>query len=389
MIMKGQRQMRKIRVGFVISTLNRGGAEGKLVAVANGLDRERYEAGVYILKTGPLKELLTVPYRDNLIPNKYSIAGFAELVRSFKKDKLDIVWLVGTGDTGFFGRIAAKLAGVSHVIVSLHATDRPGKPTIDTTNRYLNEINCLTDRFVAVAETHRTHLIQTEHIDPAKIIYIHNGVDVSVFHPTIPGKDKTTEDDFGVPENVPVIGILARFKPEKRHDVFLKAGRILLQTYPDLKLMIVGDGLNRESVEKMTDDLGLRDNVIFTGGLDDVLPAIHRMTVSVLCSDTEAFPNAVLESMAAGVPVVATDVGSVREAVKNRENGMLIQKGSPEHVAEAVALLLESDTLRKSVIHEGLKTVSDRFSLRQMIRRREELFEELLNGDKRRLDSFE
>ncbi len=370
--------MSRIRVGFVISTLNRGGAEGKLVAVANGLNKEKFETTVYILKTGPLKELLTVPYRDNIIPCKYSIGGVVKLVRLFRKNRLDIVWLVGTGDTGFFGRIAAKLAGVPHVIMSLHATERFGKPTIDPMNAYLNKINSMTDRFVAVAANHRLHLIQTENINPEKIVYIHNGVDTTVFRPAVSDAGEQSDNNFGIPDTAPVIGILARLKPIKRHDVFLKAGKILLETHPDLKMLIVGDGLSKDAVVKMTEDLDLTGKVIFTGGLDDVLPAIHRMTVSILCSDMEAFPNAVLESMAAGVPVVATDVGSVREAVQNEKNGMLIEPGSPGQVAEAVDNLLSDKDLRESVIREGLITVSSQFSLKQMIDKREALFEELL-----------
>ena len=372
--------MRKIRVGFIISTLNRAGAEGKLVAVANGLNSDKFNVHVFVLKSGPLTESLNVPFVENVIPTKYSFSGFFRFIKLIRKAKLDIIWIVGTGDAGFFGRLAAKLAGVQSVILSFHATTRPsGKPTIDFANRILNKVKPFTDRFVAVAKNHMQHLINNEGVDPARILFIHNGVDIERFQ-----KDDATSivnELSAIPEGSPVLGIIARFKPEKRHDIFLEAGKVLLETHPDLCLLLIGDGPLMNETRERAVKLGILDRVVFTGGLDDVTPALHRMTVSVLCSDMEAFPNAVLESMAAGVPVVSTDVGSVSEAVTDGVNGILIPKDDPDRLAEAVHSLLSNGDLRKSISREGLKTVKDKFSLHQMITKREDLFEDMFRDE--------
>lgn len=369
--------MEKTSVGFIISTLNRAGAEGKLVAVANGLDSDKFKAHVFVLKSGPLTESLNVPFVDNVIPSKYSFTGFLRLIKLIRKAKLDIVWIVGTGDAGFFGRIAAKLAGVSIVIMSLHATGRPnGKPTVDKLNRILNHSRILTDRFVAVGDSHRKYLIEKEGLDASRTVVIHNGVNTDEFSPEAIRLARS--ESWGIPSNVPVIGIFARFKLEKRHDIFLYACKELLAKYPKLRILLVGDGPLEEDVKRKVVELDLDDYVHFTGGLDDVRPALARMTVSVICSDiVETFSNTMLESMASGVPFISTRVGSAHEAIEDGFNGFLIEKNDPEVLAVAIDRLLDDSSLRVSFSKAARQTVLEKFSLKQMIRSREILFEEL------------
>lgn len=369
-----------VRVGFLISTLNRAGAESKLVDVANKLDKKRFKPYVFVLKTGPLVEALEVPVRDMIIPSKYDCIGFLRLINLFRKAELKILWIVGTGDVGFFGRLAAFFAGIRHVIQSYHATTRPdGKPTIDLTNKIINKIPILTEKYVAVAKKHMQHLIENEGVDSSRLVYIHNGVDLKKFCPTQCAAERKYPY-LDIPDDVPIVGIVARFKPEKRHDLFLKAGKIVVEKFPSAKLLIVGDGPLRNEVMSMADRMNLLKSTVFTGGLDNVLPALHMMDVSVLCSDMEAFPNAVLESMAAGVPVVSTDVGSVSEAITDGENGFLVPRNDPRMLAESICKLLSDTNLADKITKNALDTVKRNFSLGKMIEQRENLFEEMISN---------
>ena len=361
---------------FVISTLNRGGAENKLVAVANGIDNTKYSVRVLVLKGGPLTAELTVPFHENIISNKYSITGFLSLISLLRKRRTQIVWVVGNGDAGFFGRIAAKLAFVRVVIQSLHATERfGGKPTIDPLNRILDLLGFLTTKYIAVAESQMEYLVNREGIEREKIEYIYNGVNTAIFQPGLP--NKTLMAALKIPEDVDVVGIVARFKPEKRHLLFLDAAAEITKIKDSVHFLIVGDGPLEQSIKKKISSLGLEEQVHFAGGVNNVAQYYKLMTLSVLCSTTEAFPNVVIESMASGVPVVTTDVGSVSEAIFNKVTGMLVQKDDYIELANAINALLSDERLRKSITEEALQKVNRYFTLGIMIEKREKLFQDL------------
>lgn len=370
--------MNKIKIDFVISTLNRGGAENKLVAVANGLDRKKFETRVCLLKEGPLTKKLEVRYIERAIPSKYSLTGLFHLSNLFRVNRTHIVWVVGTGDAGFYGRIAARIARVPIVIQSLHATGRiDGKPTIDPLNKILDRVQFFTHRYVAVAKAHKTYLLRVEKLNPKKTTVIYNGVDVKEFKCRKPNIALRAE--MGIPDNVSVIGIVARLKPEKRHTIFLDACKIVKKYNKTVHFLIVGDGPLKSEIQSYAAEIGISDRTHFSGAVDDVASYYSLMTVSTLCSNTvETFPNVVLESLACGIPVVSTDVGSVSEAVINEQTGLLVPPDDPEALAYGISRLLSDTNLRDIVVKNGRQRVTELFSLENMIEKREILFKDLL-----------
>ena len=367
----------RIRVDFVISTLNRGGAENKLVAAANGIDNTKYSVRVLVLKGGPLTAELTVPFYENIISNKYSITGFLSLISLLRKRRTQIVWVVGNGDAGFFGRIAAKLAFVPHVIQSLHATGRVGnKPTIDPGNQLLDRIGFLTSKYIAVAKAHMEYLVLNEGLRREKISHIYNGVDTTVFCPG--NADDKLRGELNIPKGVDVIGIVARFKPEKRHSLFLNAAKEIIKTRPETHFLIVGDGPHEHEVKKQVTDLGLDERVHFAGGVNTVAPYYHLMNVLMLCSNSvETFPNVVLESMASGTPVITTDVGSVTEAIIDMETGLVVPQEDTLALANGAIKILSDSTLRNKIAINAIARVDKYFTIVSMINARESLFETL------------
>jgi len=375
----------KIRIDFVISTLNRGGAENKLVAVANGIDRSRYSVRVIVLKDGPLFDSLQVEREKGVIPSKYSLPGVFRLLGLFLKRRPDIVWAVGNGDAGFWGRILAWFSGTPVIIQSLHATERVGgKPTIDLPNKILDRLRVFTTRYVGVARGHVEYLVRSEGIDPDKIEHIYNGTDTDVFAPGKP--DAALRRSLGIPEDKLVVGLVARFKPEKRHSLFLDAASILASGNKSLHFLLVGDGPLEDFVRSEVVRLNLTDKVHFAGGVDNVAPYYRLMSVCVLCSNTvEAFPNVVVEAMASGVPVVSTDVGSVNEAIVNGETGYLVPRDDPEALVGRINDMISDPETRDLMVKNAQRAVQEKFTLSTMILKREELFRGLLvskNGRK-------
>jgi len=306
--------------------------------------------------------------------------GFIKLIRLFRRNKTKIVWVIGNGDAGFFGRIAAKLALVPHVVQSLHATGRVGnKPVIDPANRFLDKLGILTSRYIAVAKAHMEYLIVNEGLRREKISHIYNGVDTAVFCPG--NADEKLRGELNIPKDADVIGIVARFKPEKRHSLFLNAAKEIIKTRLETHLLIVGDGPLEHEVKKQVTDLGLDVRVHFAGGVDTVAPYYHLMSLLMLCSNTvETFPNVVLESMASGTPVITTDVGSVTEAIINMETGLVVPQEDTLALANGAIKILSNSTLRNKIISNAIIRVDKYFTIVSMINARESLFETLTNN---------
>jgi len=160
---------------------------------------------------------------------------------------------------------------------------------------------------------------------------------------------------------------VASLKPLKRHDVFLRAFARNLPRH-DAHALIVGDGPARGDVERTVRDLGIESRVTLTGVRDDVHEILRATDVSVLSSDTEAFPVSILEAMACAVPVVATDTGSVHEVLKDGSNGRVVPRGDAAALATAIDDLLSNPRRARSMGESGRALVVERFSIEAMVR---------------------
>ncbi len=376
-----KKEDKRTPVDFVISTLNRGGAENKLVAVANGIDKTKYAVRVLVLKNGPLVSELDVTFVKNILTNKYDFLGFINLFILFRSNNTKIVWVVGNGDSGFFGRIAAKLAGVSVVIQSLHATKRlGGKPTIDTANKFLDRLGVFTTKYIAVARSHMEYMINNQGIKSSKIGYIYNGVDTDIFRPA--NADLELLDQLGIPVGSKVVGIVGRFKAIKRHNLFIDAANLVHKSDRDIHFLLVGDGPLESNIRSQVEALDLSDRVHFTGGVNVVAPYYRLMTVTVLCSEAEAFPNVILESMASGTPVVTTNVGSISEVVIDGVNGIIVSDDNKYSISEGIIKCLNDTQFYNKLQISAIETIDGKFTLDYMINAREDLFCHLLTYNK-------
>ena len=147
---------------------------------------------------------------------------------------------------------------------------------------------------------------------------------------------------FGIPAEARVVGCIGRLSPEKgQRDLLAAAGRVF-QTHQDVRLLFCGDGPDRPVLEREAARTGVADRVIFTGHLSDVRPVYRDIDLLALTSHTEGLPNVILEALCMETPVLATDVGGVREVVEDGRTGVLLPAGAIDAIADRLVRLLDS-----------------------------------------------
>jgi glycosyltransferase involved in cell wall biosynthesis len=189
-------------------------------------------------------------------------------------------------------------------------------------------------------------VIAEDHLPASRVSVIPNFVGPEAFEPYPDDARQQLLAGFKIPVGARVIGSVARLSPAKGHTTLVRAVAELRVSRPDLHLLLVGSGPMRDALATQARDAGLADAVHFAGTLPNS-PNPHALfELSVLASLTEGFPNAVIEAMAAGIPIVATHVGGTPEAVENGSTGLLVPPADPAALARAIATLLDSPELR-------------------------------------------
>lgn len=231
-------------------------------------------------------------------------------------------------------------------------------------------------RVVAVSDQTKSAILACG-VPEHKIAVIHNGIVAENYRPEehAPG---FLRHRFDLPADAPLVGYVGRLSPEKGQADLLTAAAQLLPRIPELRIALVGDGPDRNCLQQQAESLGIAHRVLFTGHLQDVRPVFRDLDVLALTSHTEGFPNVVLEALCMETPVVANDVGGVREIVEDGVTGLLLPPRSPDRIAAAVARVLESPSWARSLALQGKRVVLDRFTFRGRVAKEEALCREVL-----------
>ena len=357
-----------LRVLFLTTSMPVGGAETLLVNLVRRMDRSRFAPEVVCLKErGPLGEELAseLPVHSRLLSCKFDVRVLPRLWRLMSHPRADAVVTVGAGDKMFWGRLAARMAGVSVTASALHSTGWPD--SIGRLNRLLTR---WTDAFIGVADAHGRHLIEKERFPSRKVHVIYNGVDCRRFAP----RDATAiRRQLGIATGAPTVGILAALRPEKNHELFLEGAARILRELPAARFLVIGDGPRRADLEAQAERLGISPSVLFLGSRSDVPDLLAACNVVALTSHNEASPVSVLEALSTECGVVASNVGSVCETVVDSETGKLFPAGNLDAYVAATLAMLRDEPLRRRMAREGRWRVVSRWSLDAMVRGYEQL----------------
>jgi glycosyltransferase involved in cell wall biosynthesis len=367
--------MKRIRILFVIDELDIGGTEQQIVELVRGIDRNQFEPHVCCFRTGAkAREIaeLGVPVRHEPKWGKADPSLVVRLASFIKRERFDLVqtylWTANT-----WARLAARLAGVRYVVASERNVDIWEEAYKRILGRWLARS---TDRIIANSEAVRRYLLERGGLSAAKVVTIYNGVNLDRFRAACDPEQRRRE--LGLSDDVILAGCVARLELAKDHATHLQAIALLGERRPNLHLAIIGDGTQREPLARLASELGLRERVHFTGFRTDSAEWLQSLDLSVLSSVKEGLSNTVIESMAAGRPVVATDVGGNAEVIRDGETGFLVPARRPAELAEALARATESRDLMQRLGLAGRERVESMFSVRAMVRRTEQLYRELV-----------
>ena len=369
----------------IIPTLDRSGAEKQMTLLARSLPREEFEVHVAALtRGGPmLAELKSAGVPVTILGKRWKFDPHAfwklfRLVRGLKPDLIH-TWLFAANT---YGRAAGVLAGVKCLVAGERCVD-PWKTWELWFDRWLARH---TSRIAANSEGVR-EFYAARGIPAEKIEVIPNGI------PLPPACSTTRQEilaELGIPSTARLVGLIGRLWPQKRVKDALWAADLLKQIRDDVHLAIVGDGPDRRRLEIFRDQCEIGDKVHFLGHRSDVPRLLPHFDVLWLPSAYEGQSNAIMEAMAAGVPVVATDIPGTRELVVDGQTGYLVStEGWPPNattVNKTVAAGLARHTLRilddpalaRRLGEAAQKRMRDEFSVENMVARYADLYRRLL-----------
>ena len=231
----------------------------------------------------------------------------------------------------------------------------------------------MADAYIAISERIRQVLV-SDGIPERMIRVVHSGV---VTDPEYGGANELISE-FGVDIENQILVSVAHLTPEKGHEILLEAMRMVVDRISSVRLMIVGDGERRDSLEALVKQSGLHKEVIFTGFRDDVSSFYDLADVFVSSSRAEGLGSSILDAMAAGVPVVATDVGGIPEYIENCQTGLLVPGADPQALAQGVIDQLEKPEQARAMAARGKKMIRERFSIDRMIADTVAVYQDLL-----------
>ena len=363
-----------LNVMFVITSMPVGGAETLLVNLTRRFDKTRIRPMIGCLKErGVLGDELAaeIPVFEHLIHHKYDVAVARRLRKLFKQQEVDAVITVGAGDKMFWGRLAARGAGTSVILSALHSTGWP-----DGVGRLNRMLTGITDGFIAVAGHHAEFLVEFEKFPQQKVFMIPNGIDTARFKQSDESRAKWRQD-VNIPADSPTLGIVAALRPEKNHELFLECAARTLEQVPDAHFVIAGDGPRRGDLESLSREKSIEERVHFLGSISDIPGVLSMLDVFALTSHNEASPVSILEALSCQRPVVATDVGSIKESVIEGSTGYLCEAGNADAISSRWIELLKDSQLRERMGRSGRAHVIDNSSLDSMTDGYTELIESL------------
>jgi len=363
----------KPRLLHLIPSLDRAGAEKQMGLLVRGLAHEGFDVHVCALtRGGPLDAELTAAGIDvTVIGKRWRLDPWTllRLKRHVARLRPDLIhaWMFAANGYGY---AAAKRCGVRRFVAGQRCVD-PWKTGLQlAVDRYVGRrADCTVANSPGVRDFYAGHGVPAE-----KIHVIENGVEP-------PRPSETTREELlaelGLPEDCRLVAVIGRLWPQKRVKDAIWAADLLKVIRDDVHLLVIGDGPHRDRLRRFRDQVVIRDKVHLLGHREDVPRIVPHLDVLWSASAYEGQSNAILEAMAAGVPVVATDVPGTRDLVLPGHTGYLVPVGDRAALARATQRLLENPSLAARLGTAARRRAAEHFSVDKMVRRHVELYKEL------------
>ncbi len=372
----------------LIDSFNEGGSERQALQLTRLLhDTGRFTVRLASLDpAGPLRstvaDLPLGPVPSFPLTSFYDRNAAVQMLRLARFLKAEAVDVLHTHDfyTNVFGTLTAAVAGVPVRVASMRET---GGMRSRTQLRVQRLAYSLASAVCANSEAVRAELLRQQ-VPAAKIAVIYNGIDTARVAPAGDTSRAASLARLGLPAALAAarfVTIVANMRHEvKDYPTFLRAARRARAAVPAAAFLLVGEGELTASLRRLADELGIADCTFFLGRRESVADPLHLADACVLSSSNEGFSNSILEYMAAGRPVVATDVGGAREAIEEGVTGSIVPPGDDEMMGERLVTLLREQDRASRMGEAGRRRVEQHFSCSAQVQRTASLYTRLLGG---------
>lgn len=370
---------RRLRVLVTLSSLQVGGAERNVVSLLPYLEREGLDVALCTLSKRSDSYLANIAARTdvpryNLDARKLlDLSGFHRFLRLLQERNVDIIHAEDQYAT-LYSSVASLLTGIPWVATRHNVAEE--KP--DVRSRVRAEL-CLValrgaNRCITVSDAIRRALSEKRVLPPERMITVYNGVEMEKFATS--GDLKASRRALNWPLDDAIVLVVAVIREDKGHDLLFEATKRLLATVPNLCIKVVGDGPFRAVRQREAAFLG--DRVEFMGQRSDVPLLLNASDLLVMPSRNEGLPTVLIEAAAAGLPVVATDVGGTREIVEHDVTGFVVPPNDVSALSQRMAELMLNPDLAKRLGHAGRERIKQIFTLSNQARKTAAVYNELV-----------
>lgn len=362
-----------MRVLHLTTHLNMGGITIYIQRLAKSLQEQGVETLVFsgggMLEEGFRKAgipLYIHPVRTKTILNPALYFQLQPLIRIIKKERINMLH-AHTRVMQVLAGLAGRLTGIP-VVTTCHGFYKPklGRSLFPAWGV----------KVIAISELVQEHLEKDMKVPSSRIRMIHNGVDIEELdREYLKLTPEQARESFGFPADAQVVGTVARLVRDKGHAFAIKALNILKNAYPQLRLLITGDGPYRRELEKLTAELNLNDKVRFTGNVTDIARAYRAMDIFTLPATwREGFGLSIIEAMTCKLPVIATDIWALSQLIRREETGLLVAPSSEKALADAIERVLTDSAFAQRLGQKARLEVLSFFTMDRMAREVAEVY---------------
>lgn len=355
---------------YICNHLNTGGITSYLLTLASGLRKMGHN--IYIASSGGVKlpqfiaegiNFIPIPIKTKQEADLRIIFSMIKLSGFIKKKNINIIHS-HSRTTQVLGCLLSKATGVTHIFTCHGFFKR----------RIFRRIfPCWGKKVIAISEQVKGHLINDFEVAENDIIVIHNGIDVKKFECVSEVVKQEAKIKLGLNKG-PVAGIVARLSDVKGHIYLIEAFKQVLEKIPDAQLLIAGEGKMKEALVNLAGRLRIYEHVFFIPDVEDTRAVLSAIDVFVMPSLKEGLGLALVEAMACGLPVAASDIGGIRSLIKDKFNGLLVWPADVEALAKAILELLQNTQEAKSFGRAAKTFINENFSQEKMVSETERVY---------------
>lgn len=360
---------------YLTNHLNVGGITNYILTLTKGMKEKGH--CIYLASSGG--ELLykflenKITYIPISIKTKQDIspkilASMFKLLKVVKENYIDIVHS-HSRTTQILGCLLSRRTGIKHVS-TCHGFFK--------TRIFRKMFPCWGSKVIAISDAVKEHLMQDFNLDEHNIRVIHNGVDIAKSKLQNLECRIEIKNKLGLGDG-PLVGIVARLSDVKGHSFLIQAMKIVLEKIPSAQLLIVGEGKEKEKLIALTQRLGIEKSVFFIPVVTDTQRMLSLMDLFVMPSLKEGLGLALMEAMGMGLPVIGSDVGGIKNLIKDGYNGLLVKPKDTQALALTILELLQDSKMRQVLGNQAHIFIKENFSSEKMISQTEKVYKECLN----------